>query len=182
MKNIVLFGDSFFGRFGREYILRLEGVAKNITVYNCAAGGFDTRDGLKRADFIARLKAEYVCISFGANDSSPFKGQSIPIEEFAKNLTSIIKSFVNSKVILFTCPPVYDPNDPMETKKINDIIYQYNVVIKDIATKTNLDCIDSETIYGKLLEKGENYHIEDGLHLNNLGYQVLIEELSRLIK
>lgn len=67
-------------------------------------------------------------------------------------------------------------------KNFNDILTQYNAVVKNIATRTNSDFIDSETVYGKLLEKGENYHIEDGLHLNELGYKKLIEELSRLIK
>ena len=182
MKSIILFGDSLFGRFGREYILQLEEFVKDSTVYNCAAGGFNTRDGLNRADFIARLKADYVCISFGANDSSPFKGYPVSIEEFVQNLNSIIKSFSGSKIILFPCPPVYDPNDLVGTKKFNNILLQYNNVIKEIAVKSNSDLIDSETIYGDLLEKGENYHIEDGLHLNDLGYQKLIEELLRYIK
>ena len=179
MKSIVLFGDSLFGRFGRDYILQLEGAVKDFTVYNCAAGGFNTCDGLKRADFIAKLKADYVCLSFGANDCNPFKGQPVALEEFAQNFKSMIQSFAGSKIVLLPCPPVYDPNDPVETKNFNDILAQYNAVVKDIAKKTNSDCIDSETIYGKLLEKGENYHVKDGLHLNELGYQKLIEELSR---
>lgn len=118
MKSIVLFGDSLFGRFGRDYILQLEGAVKDSTVYNCAAGGFNTFDGLKRADFIAKLKTDYVCISFGANDCNPFKGQPVALEKFAQNLTSMIQSFTGSKIILFPCPPVYDPNDPVETKKL----------------------------------------------------------------
>ncbi len=182
MKSVVLFGDSMFGRFSRDYILRLEESVKDITVYNCATGGFNTRDGLKRIDFISKLKADYVCLSFGANDSNPFKGQPVPLEEFEKNFISIIKSFSGSKIILFPCPPVYDPNDPAETKNFNEILAQYNSVIKDIATKTNSEFINVITIYGELLRKGENYHIEDGLHLNDLGYQKLIEELIKFIK
>lgn len=182
MKSVVLFGDSLFGRFGRDYILKLESAVENITVYNCATGGFNTSDGLKRADFISKLEADYVCLSFGANDSSPFKGQPVPLEEFAKNLFSIIKSFSGSKIILFPCPPVHDPNDPIETKNYNDLLVQYNKVVKDVALKTDSGFIDSQTIFGELLNKGENYHIEDGLHLNNLGYQKLLEELAKLIK
>ena len=182
MKSVVLFGDSLFGRFGRDYILQLEETVKDITVYNCAAGGFNTRDGLKRADFTAQLKADYVCLSFGANDSSPFKGQPVPLVEFANNLTSIIQAFADSKVILFPCPPVYDPSDPAETKNFNKVLIQYNAIIKDIAIKTNSELINSENVYGELLDKDEKYHIEDGLHLNNLGYQRLIEELIKLIK
>ena len=182
MKSIVLFGDSLFGRFGRDCILKLENAVKNITVYNCAAGGFDTNDGLKRADFISKLEADYVCLSFGANDSSPFNGQPVPLEEFTNNLLSIIKAFNHSKIILFPCPPVHDPSDPVETKDYNNLLIKYNEVVKDVALKTASEFIDSQTIFGELLSKGENYHIEDGLHLNNLGYQKLIEELAKLIK
>lgn len=182
MKNIILFGDSLFGRFGRDYITQLEEAVKDITVYNCAAGGFDTRDGIKRADFIAQLKADYVCLSFGVNDSNPFKGQPVPLEEFIQKFTSIVQSFSSSKIILFPCPPVYDPKDPEGTKSFNDILNKYNEAIKDIAIKTDSEIIDSETVYGQLLKQGENYHLEDGLHLNDLGYQKLIESLARLIK
>lgn len=182
MRSIVLFGDSLFGRFGRDYVLQLEEAIQNVTVYNCATGGFNTRDGLKRADFIAQLQADYVCLSFGSNDASPAKGQPVPLEEFAQNLVSIIKSFTGSKIILFPCPPVYDPNDPMETKKFNDVLVEYNAAIKNIAKELSVDFIDSEAVYGKLLEKGEIYHLEDGLHLNNVGYQRLIDEFTRLIK
>lgn len=182
MKSVILFGDSLFGRFGRDYILQLEEAIENVTVHNCAAGGFNTRDGLKRAGFIAQLKADYICLSFGANDCSPFKGQPVALEEFAQNLVFIIKSFVGSKVILFPCPPVYDPGDPVETKNFNDILVQYNTVIKNIAKETNTGLIDSENVYGELLEKGENYHIEDGLHLNDVGYKKLVEQLAKLIK
>lgn len=181
MKSVVLFGDSLFGRFGRDYILKLENAVKNITVYNCAAGGFDTRDGIKRADYIAKLKADYVCLSFGANDCSPLKGQPVSIEDFENNLLSIIQSFTGSKIILFPCPPVYDPNDLDKSKTFNDILVQYNAKIEDIALSTNSKFIDSETVYGELLDNNEDYHLEDGVHLNNLGYQKLIEELAKLL-
>lgn len=182
MKSVVLFGDSLFGRFGRSYILQLEEVVEHIIVYNCAAGGLNTRDGILRANFIGKLKADYVCLSFGANDSSSFNGQPVPLAEFTQNFVSIIQSFIGSKIILFPCPPVYDPNNPVETKKFNDVLSQYNSVIKDTAVKTNSSFIDSATIYGELLEKGDNYHTEDGLHLDDFGYQKLIAELAKLIK
>ena len=181
MKNVVLFGDSLFGRFGRDCILQLEQKTKDTVVYNCAAGGFNTRDGIRRAGFIAKLHADYVCLSFGANDSNPFMGQAVPLEEFAENLATIVESFKGSRVILFPCPPVYDANDREGTKNFNDILARYNQAIKDAAQKTGSIRIDSEAVFGKLFHQGKNYHMEDGLHLNELGYQELIKELARLV-
>jgi lysophospholipase L1-like esterase len=182
MKNIVLFGDSLFGRFGREYMLRLESLLPNSTIYNCAAGGCDTRDGLKCADFIATLESDVVCLSFGVNDSNPFKGQPVPIEEFESNLDSIIKAFSASTVILFPCPPVHDPNDPDGTREFNEVLERYNQVIKDLAAKNGSQCINSKKIYGTLAEHNQEYHLEDGLHLNDLGYRTLIKQLAGLLQ
>lgn len=60
-KSIVLFGDSLLGRFGKALIGKLEEAVKDITVYNCAAGGLNTEDGIRRADFIAKLYRRIFC-------------------------------------------------------------------------------------------------------------------------
>ena len=181
MKSIVLFGDSLLSLFSRNLIFLLEEKIDDVTIYNCATGGFNTRDALKRANFFAQLKADYVCISLGVNDCNPFKGQPVPLEEFAENLTAIIQSFAGSKVILFPCPPVHDPIDPLDAKNFNNLLSQYNEAINKIAAKTNADVLDSTSVYVELTEKGEGYHLDDGIHLNTKGYHVFIEELSKLI-
>lgn len=68
------------------------------------------------------------------------------------------------------------------TENFNNNIDKYNQVIKELSIKYKVHFIDSKLIYGEFLDKGENYHIDDGMHLNEIGYQVLIEELSKLIK
>ena len=171
-----------FGRFGRKHILGMEEALKDAVVYNCAAGGFDTRDGLKRAAFTAKLKADYVCLSFGANDSNPFKGRPVPIAEFVDNYREIVGAFSGSRVIIFPCPPVRDFNDLKEAENFNAELVAYNAAIKILAEKTGVIWIDSQKIYGKSLAKGENYHIEDGLHLNDLGYRILIREFKKSIR
>lgn len=181
MKNIVLFGDSLLSLFSRNLIFLLEEKIDNAAVHNCATGGFNTRDALKRADFIAQLKAGYVCISLGVNDCNPFKGQPVSLEEFTENLTAIIKSFSESKVILFPCPPVHDPIDPADPKNFNNLLSQYNEAINNIAVKTNADVLGSTSVYVDLTEKGEGYHVDDGIHLNIKGYHVFIDQLAKLI-
>ncbi len=181
MKHIILFGDSHFGRFGRDYMIELEEAIGGAAVYNCAAGGFNTRDGLKRVNYIAKLQPDYVCLSFGANDASPFKGQPVKLDEFKENLAAIIKAFSGAKAILFPCPPVID-EDPQEAKQFNDSLIGYNQAMKDLARETDSSFIDSETIYGAMAKQGEEYHLEDGLHLNEVGYDKLVEELAKIIK
>lgn len=183
MKNLILFGDSHFGRFGRDYILKLEASLKDVTVYNCAAGGSDTRDGLKRAAYIAKLKPEYICLSFGANDSSPFKGQPVKLPGFIENMKSIIKTFslAGSTIIIFPCPNSVSRNGWV-AEDFNSSLSTYNKALRGIATETGSFFFDSETMYKNVLDEGKDIHTEDGLHLNELGYQIFIDEVSKMVE
>lgn len=174
MKNIVLFGDSFLGRLGKKYISQFELLVPSAMVHNCAAGGLDTADGLARAGYIAGLKPDFVVLSFGANDAE--RGE-ISEEKFEHNLEGIVKAFVGSQVILLLCPPAYDPADPVGTKDFNDKIFRYNARARAVAERAGAKVVDSEKIFSPYLDRGENYHDEDGLHLNDLGYEVWIKAL-----
>jgi len=172
-----------FGQFGRKPITALEKAVPGIVVYNCAAGGLNSTESLVRAPLISKMEADYICISLGANDCSQAEEvKYVPIEKFRSNLFSIIDIFRKSRIVLFPCPPLYDPNDLVGTEEYNDLLDPYNKVIADIASEKNATCIDSKTIYGNLLKENKDYHKEDGIHLNEFGYEVLVKELTRLLK
>lgn len=179
-KSVVLFGDSLLGRFGKSLIQQLENKLENTTVYNCAAGGLNTEDGVERADFISQLRPNYVVISFGANDCAPWKEQ-IPLEKFENNLQRIVESFSQAKVVMFLCPSASDFDDKEGTAQFNDLLQRYNDCATQVAIKNGASVIDSQRTYGELLKSGNDYHVGDGIHLNEVGYDILIEELVRLI-
>lgn len=175
-KSLILFGDSLLGRFGKLYIDELESALKDVTIYNCATGGFNTEDGIKRVDFIAQLKPNYVILSFGANDCAPLKKQ-VSEKSFEQNLDYIIEAFPGSKVVIFLCPPAVNLIDWGDTDKFNTQLSKYNKIIRKVAERRKASIIDSEKIYGDLIEKGENYHLEDGIHLNETGNSIMIREI-----
>jgi len=181
MKTIILFGDSHLGHFGWRWMSKLETKLKNSTVYNCAAGGLNTKDGIKQAPFISKLKPDYVILSFGGNDAATWK-DGVPIKEFESNYNQIVESFNGSKVILFLPPPANDSKDAKGTEEYNESLLKYNKLIREISKRKKTGLIDSERIYGKLLDKGKNYHEEDGVHLNDKGYEILIKELVKQVK
>lgn len=179
----MLFGDSLFGQFGRKPITALEKAVPGIMVYNCAAGGLNSAESLARAPLISKMDADYTCISLGANDCSRAEEvKYVPLDMFRNNLISIIDIFKRSKVILFPCPPLYDPLDQAGTEEYNNLLDPYNKAIVDIASEKKVTCIDSKAIYGELLRENKDYHKEDGIHLNGFGYEVLVKELTRLLK
>ena len=181
MKSIVLFGDSHLGHFGWRWMSKLETELKNSIVYNCAAGGLNTRDGIRQAPFISKLKPDYVVLSFGGNDAATWK-DGVPIKEFKSNYNQITERFRGSKIILFLPPPANDLKDVKGTRRYNESLSEYNELIREISKKRETGLIDSEKIYGKLLDRGKNYHEEDGVHLNDAGYEILIKELVKQIR
>jgi hypothetical protein len=49
MQKLVLFGDSLFGRCNKDLIDQLEAtLSESYDIYNCAAGGWDSDDVLKK--------------------------------------------------------------------------------------------------------------------------------------
>jgi lysophospholipase L1-like esterase len=180
MKNLVLFGDSLLGRFGKDLIVDLETKVPGLKVYNCAAGGQNSKDGVDHVDYIAKLKPDYVVICFGSNDAAPWKKQ-IEISEYQENMSKILESFDESLVIGFPCPPANDPNDPNGTKEFNNLLREYNEAFKKVCESKSAQYIEVDKIFGELLKNGNDYHMGDGIHLDKLGYGVFIDKLVELI-
>ena len=177
MQSIVLFGDSLLGRFGKEYISLLEEKLDGFRVFNCAAGGMNSADGVERVDFISQLKPDVVVLSFGANDCAPWN-EGVGLDDFLSNMQLMIESFAYSNVVVFLCPPVYDPDDLQSSDAFNDVLRRYNSKLRKLALDMNVSVIDSGEIYGSLLKQGNDYHMGDGVHLNEFGYDVFIGELT----
>lgn len=172
--NIVLFGDSLLGRFNRILINELEQAIPSSTVYNCAAGGWNSNDGAKRVEYIAQLNPGYVILSFGANDTAPWKDQvALPI--FIKNMERMIRAFTKSKVIVLLCPKVA-LESPEQTKEFNDSLELYNEAIRRLSSEHHAECIETDS----LLKNLDNYHEDDGLHVNKAAYDLVIQAVQKI--
>ncbi|HEY1645892.1 MAG TPA: hypothetical protein VGF75_06000, partial [Candidatus Saccharimonadales bacterium] len=68
MKKLVLYGDSLFAQAGKHRLTMFEEVLAGYDVYNCAAGGWNTNDCLKKAEYISKLEPDVLVISLGTND------------------------------------------------------------------------------------------------------------------
>lgn len=180
MKKLVLFGDSLFGRFGKDRINNLEAKLKIYDVYNCAAGGWNSIDCVKKAEYIARLKPDVLVLSLGTNDSAPWK--QVPINIFKTNLPKIFKAFPKSKIIYFLPPPVDENKTEGEHKSLtNAVVKQYHAVINEACKQNNVIVLDSWTMFMPLLEAGLDYHDEDGIHLNDIAYETISSKLADIL-
>jgi lysophospholipase L1-like esterase len=174
--DILLFGDSFLGRFNRNLIDQLESSIPNSTIYNGAVGGWNSADGAKRSQYMARLNPDYVLFSFGGNDTAPWKDQ-LSEQDFLKNMQNIFNDFTNSKRIMLLCPNV-NVEDADQTEEFNRLLSKYNAGLIKICEQMGIQVIDTNNLFIAL----DDYHIEDGVHINQAGYDLIIKKFAESVK
>lgn len=180
MKKLILFGDSLFGRVGKHLIVQLESKLENqFDVYNCAAGGWDSNDLVKKSEYIAGLKPDVTIISVGTNDVCSWK--RVELDSFKQNTENLVAAFQDTQLIFFLPPPVHEPSRPAEKQIPNSDVKQYHDTIKIICEQHNLSYIDSWKVFMPLQDRDESYHIGDGVHLNDHGYQVLFDSIAEIL-
>lgn len=181
MKKLVLFGDSLFAQADKRRVIIFEKALPGYDVYNCAVGGWNTNDCVKKAPYIAKLKADVVVISLGTNDAAPYK--QVPIDEFIDNIPKIIRSFEGSTIIWYLPTPIDQTKSKTFGKEIpNSVVKQYHDAAKKICEDLGVGIIDSFSIFMPMLEAGVTYHSDDGVHYIDKAYEIIAKELSRLLK
>lgn len=180
MKKLILFGDSLFAQAGKSRVIMFEQALPGYDVYNCAVGGWDTNDCVAKSPYVAKLEPDVLVISLGTNDASPWK--QVPIGCFKKNISEIFKNFKGSRVIYFLPPPV-DEVKIANTDKKRSIagIKEYHDAAKSVCAANNVEFIDSFAVFKSLLDSGKEYHIEDGVHLNDLAYEMISNKLASIL-
>ena len=180
MKKLVLYGDSLFGQISKSRTAILEGFIGDYDIYNCATNGWNTDDCLKKAPYISKLEPDLLVVSLGTNDAAPYK--LVPIERFADNIPKILAYFPKSKVIYFLPPPVDENKTKLVGKALkNSDIKPYHDKAKQICEELGIAHIDSFSVFKPLIDGGEDYHIEDGIHLTDRAYEIIAKELSKLL-
>jgi acyl-CoA thioesterase I len=164
-----------------------------IAVYNLGIPG-DTSRGLSERfnqEVLPRLNPEQITtiiIAIGTNDSAYSKELGdfqIPIEETKRNLLGLIEDArrVADNLIVVGLPPV----DEIRTDPIywnpgfsytNEKIKEYEDAIRDICQKEGVVFID---IFKQMSKKDIPSLMEDGIHPNKKGHQVMFEIIKNYL-
>ncbi|GAA3062072.1 hypothetical protein GCM10010464_27930 [Pseudonocardia yunnanensis] len=173
---VMLFGDSMLGRFTKPRILALERELNDAaTVYNCAAGGWDSSDCAPRAAVLARLAPAVVVVSLGANDCAPWK--RVPPEEFAENVRIVVEAFRSSSVVGLLPPVIREVGRPETAGRTNAELDRYREILRVAVGPAA--CVDLATVLADVdfapLE-------DDGLHLTAESYAAVIPALARVVE
>jgi lysophospholipase L1-like esterase len=177
--KIVLFGDSLFAQVGKHRIQKLEAKVPEADVYNCAVGGWDSNDCVSKGPYIAQLKPDVLIISLGTNDASSWK--QVDLVVFRENIPKIINTFTGSKFIYFLPPPSDESKQTEDRKRSNETLKEYYDAAKKICEEKNVLTINSWDIFKPMLDRGEVYHVDDGTHLEENAYDIIIDEIAKLL-
>ncbi len=177
------------------------GKAEELTVINAGVGGNSTHNLLQRVDKdVLAHKPDVVVMMVGTNDALNSRN-SVPLEEYRKNLRDLVEKFKNSgaKVLLLTIPPAYDKlllsrhraeffADRSPAQRIADV----NAVVKGMGKLDGVTVVD---VHARIEEKGgagpeatslirnpANSKSKDGVHPTSGGYDVIAAAVYRAMK
>jgi lysophospholipase L1-like esterase len=172
----MLFGDSMLARFTKPRIQQLEHELRGgATVYNCAAGGWDSADGAARAALLARAGWATVVLSFGANDCAPWK--RVSLEEFAANIGTIVDALAPARLVAFLPPAIREIEKPGLGARRNRELAAYRDVLRGAVGADA--CLETDRLLSTA--EGPGGLEPDGLHLTDDSYTFLIPALAQVI-
>ncbi len=177
--KVLLFGDSLLKNLSKEPLSKLEAAVPGADTYNCSTSGWNTEDALKKADYICQLKPDVVVLNYGTNDAAPWK--RVLLDNYLSNIEKLIIKFSGSRIIYFLPPPLtkLGSNDLHDKRAEN--VDMYAQAAKELLKKKKIEYIDSQRVFGSLLKEKKEYHIDDGIHFNELGNTTLVNELTKLL-
>jgi lysophospholipase L1-like esterase len=174
--GIVFVGDSITQDFP------IHDFFPDLTVYNRGIGG-DTTEGLKNRleESIFALEPQKVVLMIGTNDLALLK--TTP-EKIAQNIHDIVKLIheksPNIRIILEGIYPVNTTLDPFSVStRNNEDIRKVNQLLKNIP---QIDFIDLDHDFSDSLGNLKKEYTVEGLHINALGYELIVTKLLPFLK
>jgi isoamyl acetate esterase len=189
-QTIVAFGDSItqMGHGEGHWVARLQDLfSRRADVLNRGFSGFTTRtvEPLVRKVFhpdgFRLSKLLFTTVWLGANDASSDPVQSVPVEEYAARLETIVAVAreVTPVVVVMTPPPVDSEAWPSRS---NEQARAFGAAARAAAERSGASCLDAFEV---LMEAGK-YHADgwkgclcDGLHLSRAGGEAIASALVR---
>lgn len=161
--RVVLVGDSHLSDTSSGAVTKLGPRLRQRghEVETVAVDGLDTRAAVA-ADRRSQ-PADWTVFCFGTNDAAPWK--RVPPEEFATNYTTLLARANSPNVLVLGLTPVTDSGLP--GARTNRLVAEYSAIAAQTADRVDAAFIPLHTILGP------DDLAEDGVHLNDRGYDAL---------
>lgn len=141
---------------------KLQEEGYNYRVVNAGVSGDTSSAALSRIDWVLQSKPQIVILTLGANDA--FRGIDPNITK--ENLSKIIET-LQAENITILLGGMYAP------RNLGTTYYQeFDAIYQELAQKYNIELIPF-FLEGVVLK--QEYNLEDGIHPNEEGYKIVVE-------
>ena len=169
--TIALVGDSHLTDTSSRSVLklgpRLRRCGWDVTTY--AAGGRTTRAALNEP--APQRQYDWTIYCFGSNDAATWK--VVPLAEFSRNLEALVLRCPGGRVILGP-PPVSAAVEA--SGRTQRLIEEYSAAAADVAATC------AAAFVGLVDLLGEDDLAEDGVHVNDQGYEKIELALADVLR
>ena len=151
---------------------------KGLNVINLGFGGALIKDLSKNFSRLFRkIKPSVIVLYLGGNDLTLGYSAEKVVKKIKKFLELVFKNYPNIKIINMSIKPSFERiNDIKKIEKINSLM------TAESSRNKNLIQLN---FYEKIINKGvinQSLYLRDGLHFNDLGYKILVNEVKLALK
>lgn len=185
MKKIILLGDSITAGYKDDHVsqdltirLRAKLPSDNYLIRNVGIPGDTTKGALTRLEkHVLNGEPDLVTILFGSNDV--LENEHISLTQYRKNIEALIQQIGANKVLLIT--PSFTNQQLQYEQRPNHRILAYGNAIRELAESYSIKLVD---LQAAMLDASDyrQFLQADGVHFNELGYDLLAVELLKKIK
>jgi lysophospholipase L1-like esterase len=149
-----------------------------LNVINLGFGGALIKDLSKNFSRLFRkIKPSVIVLYLGGNDLTLGYSAEKIVEKIKNFLELVFKNYPNIKIINMSIKPSFERiNDIKKIEKINSLM---------TAESTRNKSLIQLNFYEKIINKGvinRSLYLRDGLHFNDLGYKILVNEVKLALK
>ena len=184
-------GEGLFDNLGRSYVRVIENMLMawypklNIRITNSGISGNTSKDLLERFDRdVVELNPQWVSICIGINDVwrqfdvPACRDYAVSVEEYEKNLETMILKIKDKVKGIFICTPYYI--EPNKSDLMRNRMDEYIKVCKYLAQKYNCELVDFQSMYDEFCKyKHSSIIAWDRVHPNQMGATLMAKEFLK---
>ncbi len=170
--RVLLLGDSHLARLSPGDLGR---IAPDVT--NAAVGGASAPDLARQVAGIADLPSyDVVVVSVGTNDAAPWK--QVPIETSERALADAVARLPKRPamhVVYVASPGVDETRLDRVPDRTNEVLADYSRVAAHVVSAAGGAVVDTPAVLAPL---GRAAYLDDGLHLTQAAYELLVPAIA----
>lgn len=178
-QKIVFAGDSITDRYDLNQYYQYD----NKIVINSGISGYKTTNMISRFhNLIEQHQADKLFLMIGTNDLGSGTENDVIVNNIKTIIEMIKEKSSKTKIYLESIYPVNLEKRPTDKNRNNEDIRYINTQLKKYCAENNIIYLDVYSILQDADGNLKSEYTEDGLHLNNDGYDVITNYLKPYVE